>query len=140
MTGEHRARGREGEPLRLGAVVIGSTRINFHGHWRRCACVGDQAARGAISGTLAELASGEQRELVGAVVDTTSRAATRGILIALRPDTAYLQELVDRALGSAVDSAVSGAGRHLAADSALRQQLAATTHELSANRGRAELV
>jgi len=91
--------------------------------------IGDQAARGAVTGALDKLASEEQRELVGAIVETTSKAATRGIVVALRPDAAHLQELVD----SAVTHALDGVSRHLAADSGLREQLAATTHRISAS-------
>src|SRR5262245_57960922 len=87
--------------------------------------LGDQAARGAVTGALAELASEQQRELVGAIVDTTSEAAARGVMIALSPDGARLQQLVDRT----VAGAVGGFGRRLAADTTLREQLAAITHQ-----------
>src|SRR5262245_53318259 len=48
--------------------------------------LGDQAARGAVSGALSELASDEHRDLIDEIVDTTSAAAARGVVIALRPD------------------------------------------------------
>ncbi len=91
--------------------------------------LGDQAARGAVTGGLAELASEQQRELVSAIVDTTSKAAAHGAMVALSPDGERLQQLVDRT----VASAVGGFGRHLAADTTLREQLAAIAHQLSAS-------
>jgi hypothetical protein len=92
--------------------------------WR---AVGDQAARGAVTGALAELASEQHRELVSEIVDTTSQAAARGVAMSL--DSEKLQQLVDRT----VASAVGGVGRHLAADTMLQEQLGAMTHQMSAS-------
>ena len=91
--------------------------------------LGDQAARGAVTGALSELASDEHRELINEIVDTTSAAAARGVVIALRPDAEQLQRLVDRT----VVRAVSGFGQRLATDSTLREQLASMSHQLSAS-------
>jgi len=91
--------------------------------------LGDQAARGAVTGALAELANEQHRERVGAIVDTAWEAAARGVVSALSPDGERLQQLIDRT----VASAVGGFGRRLAADTTLREQLAAITHQLSAS-------
>jgi hypothetical protein len=90
--------------------------------------LGDQHARGAVNGALAELANEQHRELLGAIAAETSEAAARGMMAAL-PDSARLQQLIDRI----VAGAVGDLGRHLAADTALQGQLAAITHQLSAS-------
>lgn len=106
--------------------------------------LGDEAARGAVTGALSELASEQQRELIGAIVETTSEAAARGVAVALSPASQQIQELVDHAMASALSGvdrsvamAVSGVERRLAQtlaeDSTLRQQLAATAHQMSAS-------
>jgi hypothetical protein len=91
--------------------------------------VGDQVARGAVSGALAELESAQHREVLGAIVDMTSKAATQGMIVALRPDREQLQELVDHTLANAV----GGFSRQLAADRTLRDQLAAISYQASAS-------
>src|SRR5215510_13485038 len=56
--------------------------------------LGDQAARGAVTGALAELANEQHRERVGAIVDTAWEAAARGVVSALSPDGERLQQLI----------------------------------------------
>jgi hypothetical protein len=91
--------------------------------------LGDHAARGAVTGALAELSSEQQRALLDAMVHASSEAAAQGILTALSPDSPRWQQLVDRTMASAI----GGLGSGLAADTALRDQLAAITHQASAS-------
>jgi hypothetical protein len=91
--------------------------------------LGDQAARGVVTGALAALESEQHRELLGSFVETTSRAAARGFTYALSTESVRVQQLVDRT----VANAVSGFGRRLAEDPTLRGQLAAITHQLSSS-------
>jgi hypothetical protein len=91
--------------------------------------VGDQAARGAVMGALSELASAEQRELIGELVDTTSAAAARGIMTALGSEEGRLQQLADRTAANMVGNF----GRGLESDATLHEWLVATTHELAAS-------
>jgi hypothetical protein len=91
--------------------------------------LGDQAARGAVSGALAELESERYRERLDELVHSASEAAARGFMTALGPDSAQWREVVDRTVASAVDAV----GRRLAADATLHEQLAALGQQLSAS-------
>jgi hypothetical protein len=91
--------------------------------------LGDHFARGLVAGTLAELGSEENLRFVRAVVDTTSSEAARSMLLALTSDGGRWQLLFQ----DTMDGAIVGLGQRLAADTALRAQLASFTHELSAS-------
>jgi hypothetical protein len=90
--------------------------------------LGDQAARGAVNGVLTELGSEQHRALLDALAATTSGAAARGVMRALIPERAGMQQLVDRTMASAV----AGLGKSLADDTALRGELAGISRQLSA--------
>jgi hypothetical protein len=88
--------------------------------------LGDQAARGAVTGALDELASLPSREAIDAMIAWTREEAARSIASAMRPNGVF-QQLVDRTVANAVNSLT----RDLAPDTALRDELATIAREVS---------
>ena len=91
--------------------------------------IGDQSARGAVTGALEELTTQPNRELIAAAVEATSAAAAHGIARGLAPDSGDVQQLVDRTVAAAAGSL----SRRLASDGELRYELVTIARQMSAS-------